>query len=58
MPMKKKKKESRYPDYKLVKNPDGTATSHLLDSIWIKKDGTAIKIVFATGKILNFEPIS
>ena len=54
---KKSKKTSRYPDYDIVKQPDGTPTSHLLDSIWIKKDGTAIKIVFATGKILDFKPV-
>ena len=58
MKKKAKKKSPRYPDYTLVKNPDGTPTSHMLDSVWIRNDGLAIKIVFATGKILDFEPVT
>jgi len=57
MPNSKKKKTRRWPDYKLVKHEDGTATGHLLDSVWIRNDGLAIKIIWATGKILDFAPI-
>lgn len=45
------KKVSRYPDFDLI------PTSHMLDSVWVKKDRTELKIVFATGQILEFRPI-
>ena len=45
------KKKRRYPDFDLV------PTSHLLDSVWIKKDRKELKIVFATGEILEFRPL-
>lgn len=48
----RKKKERRYPDFNIVEIP-----THMLDSIWIKKDSTEIKIVFATGPILSFRPV-
>lgn len=44
-------KKKRYPDFDLI------PTSHLLDSVWVKKDRTELKIVFATGKILEFKPL-
>jgi hypothetical protein len=47
----KKKKYNKYPDFDLIE------TSHILDSIWIKKDKTEIKIVFAIGKTLSFRPL-
>ena len=47
----KTKRQKRYPDFDLIK------TSHLLDSVWIKKDKSEIKIVFATGQILEFRPL-
>jgi hypothetical protein len=49
--MKKRNKVRRYPDFDLIK------TSHLLDSVWIKKDRTELKIIFATGPILEFRPL-
>jgi hypothetical protein len=48
----KKNKTERFPDFKQVKIP-----IHLVDSIWIKNDNTEIKIVFATGEILSFQPV-
>ena len=48
----KKKKERRYPDFNQVKIP-----SHMIDSVWVKKDKTALKVVFATGHILDFKPV-
>ena len=53
----KKNKKPRFPDFELITEKDGTPTSHLLDSLWIKKDSTELKIVFATGKILEFKPL-
>lgn len=51
--MKKKvKKIRRYPNYDLVDIP-----SHMIDSIWTKKDGTELKIVFATGQVADFRPL-
>ena len=47
----KTKKNKRYPDFDLIQ------TSHLLDSIWIKKDRSELKIVFTTGQILEFRPL-
>jgi len=47
----KKIRQKRYPNFDLVK------TSHLLDSIWIKKDKTELKIVFTVGDVLEFKPI-
>jgi hypothetical protein len=47
----KKIKQRRYPDFNLIE------TSHLLDSVWVKKDRTELKIVFATGQILEFRPV-
>jgi hypothetical protein len=47
----KVKKIRRYPDFDLI------PTSHLLDSVWIKKDKTELKIVFATGGVLEFRPL-
>jgi hypothetical protein len=47
----KEKKIRRYPDFDFIE------TSHLLDSIWVKKDRSELKIVFATGQILEFRPI-
>jgi hypothetical protein len=49
--MKKVKKQRRYPDFDLI------PTSHLLDSVWVKKDRTELRIVFATGGILVFRPM-
>ena len=46
--VKEKKTNPRYPDFDLIE------TSHLLDSVWLKKDKTELKIIFATGKILEF----
>ena len=47
----KEKKQKRFPDFDLI------PTSHLLDSVWVKKDRTELKIVFAIGKILHFRPL-
>lgn len=46
------KKLKRYPEFDLIK------TSHLLDSVWVKKDRTELKIVFATGQTLEFRPLN
>ena len=47
----KNTKNSKFPDYDLVKIP-----SHMVDSIWTKKDMSEILIYFATGYILKFTP--
>ena len=46
------KKTKRYPDYTQVKIP-----THMLDSLWLRNDNQALKIVFATGYIAEFTPI-
>lgn len=50
-PKVKKVKVKRFPGFELI------PTSHLLDSIWVKEDKSEIKIVFATGQILEFRPL-
>ncbi len=49
--MAKKTRPKRFPDYDLI------PTSHLLDSVWIKKDRSELKIIFATGQTLEFKPL-
>ena len=52
--MKEKKvKIRRYPDFDLVPNSSGI----ILDSIWIKKDKSEIKIVSAFGGVWTFRPL-
>lgn len=48
----KKRKQERFKDYKEVKMP-----SHMVDSIYLKKDGQGLIIIFATGHVVTFLPI-
>lgn len=48
---KKSKTSKRFPEYDLI------PTSHLLDSVWLRKDKSAVKIVFATGQVLDFREL-
>jgi len=49
----KRKRTPKRPGYTLVPETIGK----IVDSIWIKDDGTELKIVFAWGKPLDFKPI-
>ena len=46
----KEKKKPRYPDFDLIPDSSGI----ILDSIWIKKDKSQIKIVSAFGGVWTF----
>lgn len=45
-------KKKRFPGWSIVKAP-----SHMLDSLWLRDDSKALRIVFATGQIADFTPI-
>ncbi len=53
----KKKKVPRpgFEDYDLVKTPDVTATFGT--TLFIRKDGLALKIVFPAGQMVTFAPL-
>ena len=46
----------RWEDYALVKLPSGTITFGT--SLFIRDDGKALRIVFPTGQVMTFEPMS
>lgn len=52
--MKKKKKIKRLPDYKQVDL--GVVTFTFGTSVYLRKDGQAIAIIFPCGEILHFRP--
>ena len=55
--MKKKYPKPFGDDYELVKKPNGESIGHLLDSLWLKKDGSELIVKMATGEIIRHKPI-
>ena len=49
-----KKKKARWPDYDVVKLPEGTVTFGT--TLFMRKDNQAIKIVFPCGNTVTFCP--
>ena len=46
------KRKKQIENYTQVKIP-----THIIDSIWLRNDNQALKIIFATGYIADFTPI-
>ena len=51
----KKKKQPRWPDYEVVKLPEGTVTFGT--TLFMRKDHCALRIVFPAGQIVTFAPV-
>jgi len=54
-PLKKKAKKPRWPDYKLVKPPEGIITFGT--SLFLRKDGMALRVLFPAGQAVTFAPM-
>lgn len=51
----KRNKKPRWPDYEVVKKPEGVVTFGT--TLFIRKDGLAIRILFPAGQYVTFAPL-
>ena len=55
--MKKKQPQPFGEEYEIVRKPNGDSIGHLLDSLWLKKDGSELIVKMATGEIIRHKQL-